>query len=55
MDGILARRRGWEYMIIALDHNINAQVKGVASVHEMMDVRTLEILLTNNRETNHLD
>ncbi|KAG1746771.1 uncharacterized protein EDB91DRAFT_1245943 [Suillus paluster] len=41
---LLAQLRIGEYKRIAPDHNIIAQVKDVASVHSMMDVRTLEIL-----------
>ncbi|KAG1817255.1 heterokaryon incompatibility protein-domain-containing protein [Suillus subaureus] len=41
---LLAQQRGGEYKRIASDHNIMAQVKHMASVHDMMDVRTLETL-----------
>ncbi|KAG2346916.1 WD40 repeat-like protein [Suillus weaverae] len=41
---LLAQQRGGEYKRIASDHNITAQVKHMASVHDMMNVRTLEIL-----------
>ncbi|KAG0697553.1 heterokaryon incompatibility protein-domain-containing protein [Suillus ampliporus] len=41
---LLAQQRGWEYKRIASDHNIIAQVKDVASVDDMVDIRTLEIL-----------
>jgi hypothetical protein len=41
---LLAQQRGREYKRIASDHDIIAQVKDVASVQGMMDVRTLEIL-----------
>ncbi|KAG1740206.1 uncharacterized protein EDB91DRAFT_1347159 [Suillus paluster] len=41
---LLAQQRGGEYKRIALDNNIIAQVKDMASVRDMMDVRTLEIL-----------
>ncbi|KAG1824436.1 uncharacterized protein BJ212DRAFT_1320125 [Suillus subaureus] len=41
---LLAQQRGGEYMRIASDHDIIAQVKDMASVDNMMDVRTLEIL-----------
>jgi hypothetical protein len=41
---LLARQRGGEYCRIASDQNIIAQVKDMASVNDMMDVRTLEIL-----------
>jgi hypothetical protein len=41
---LLAQQRGGEYKRVASDHEIIAQVKDVASVRTMMDVRTLEIL-----------
>ncbi|KAJ8592030.1 hypothetical protein M405DRAFT_813388 [Rhizopogon salebrosus TDB-379] len=41
---LLAQQRGGEYKRIASDYNIIAQVKDMASVNDMMDVRTLEIL-----------
>ncbi|KAG0701869.1 heterokaryon incompatibility protein-domain-containing protein [Suillus ampliporus] len=41
---LLAQQRGGEYKRIASDHNIIAHVKDMASVANMMDVRTLEIL-----------
>ncbi|KAG0708301.1 WD40-repeat-containing domain protein [Suillus ampliporus] len=41
---LLAQQRFGEYKRIASDNNIIAQAKDVASVHNMMDVRTLEIL-----------
>jgi hypothetical protein len=41
---LLAQQFGGEYQRIASDHNIIAQVKDIASVDDMMDVRTLEIL-----------
>ncbi|KAG1814090.1 hypothetical protein EV424DRAFT_42587 [Suillus variegatus] len=41
---LLAQQRGGEYKRIASDNNIIAQVKDMTSVHDMMDVRTLEIL-----------
>jgi hypothetical protein len=41
---LLAQQFGGEYQRIASDHNIVAQVKDIASVDDMMDVRTLEIL-----------
>jgi hypothetical protein len=41
---LLARQRGGEYKRIASDHDIIAQVKDMASVRDMKDVRTLEIL-----------
>ncbi|KAG1738890.1 uncharacterized protein EDB91DRAFT_1249063 [Suillus paluster] len=41
---LLAQLRIGEYKRIAPDHNIIAQVKDVASVRSMMNVRTLEIL-----------
>ncbi|KAG2346810.1 hypothetical protein BDR05DRAFT_981412 [Suillus weaverae] len=41
---LLAQQRGGEYKRIASDHNIIAQVRDVASIHDMMDVRILEIL-----------
>ncbi|KAG1728163.1 uncharacterized protein EDB91DRAFT_1314289, partial [Suillus paluster] len=40
----LARQDGGEYRRIASDHNITAQVKHMASVDSMMDIRTLEIM-----------
>jgi len=41
---LLAQQRGGEYKRIASDHDIIAQVKDMASVQDMMDVRTLEIM-----------
>ncbi|KAG0702635.1 hypothetical protein DFH29DRAFT_491556 [Suillus ampliporus] len=41
---LLARQRDGKYKRIASDNNIIAQVRDVASIHDMMDVRTLEIL-----------
>ncbi|KAG1726975.1 uncharacterized protein EDB91DRAFT_899684 [Suillus paluster] len=41
---LLARQPGGEYQRIASDRNISAQVKDGASIHSMMDVRTVEIL-----------
>ncbi|KAG1788345.1 uncharacterized protein HD556DRAFT_1538722 [Suillus plorans] len=41
---LLAQQRGGEYKRIASDRDIIAQVKGVASVHNVPDIRTLEIL-----------
>ncbi|KAG1818213.1 heterokaryon incompatibility protein-domain-containing protein [Suillus subaureus] len=41
---LLAQQRTGEYKRIASDHDIIAQVKDVTSVHNMMDIRTLEIL-----------
>jgi hypothetical protein len=43
---LLAQQRGVyvEYRRIASDKNITAQVKDMTAVHDMMDVRTLEIL-----------
>ncbi|OAX36019.1 hypothetical protein K503DRAFT_331321 [Rhizopogon vinicolor AM-OR11-026] len=41
---LLAQQRSRQYKRIASDHNIIAQVKNMASVRDMMDVRTLEIL-----------
>ncbi|KAG0692247.1 hypothetical protein DFH29DRAFT_542535 [Suillus ampliporus] len=41
---LLARQASGEYKRIASDHDIIAQVKDVASLHNTMDVRTLEIL-----------
>ncbi|KAG1734482.1 hypothetical protein EDB19DRAFT_1830558 [Suillus lakei] len=41
---LLAQQRGGEYKRIASDYDITAEVKDVASVHTMMDIRTLEIL-----------
>jgi hypothetical protein len=41
---LLAQQWGGEYKRIASDHDIIAQVKDVASIRDMMDVRTLEIL-----------
>jgi hypothetical protein len=40
---LLAQQRGGEYKRIASNRNIIAQVKDLAAVHNMMDVRTLEI------------
>jgi len=39
-----AQQWGRDYNRIAADHNTIAQVKNMISVHDMMDVRTLEIL-----------
>ncbi|OAX42739.1 hypothetical protein K503DRAFT_709950 [Rhizopogon vinicolor AM-OR11-026] len=41
---LLAQQRGEEYKRIASDHEIIAQLKEMTSVHNMMNVRTLEIL-----------
>jgi hypothetical protein len=41
---LLAQQRGGEYKRIASNHNIIAQVRDLAAVQDMMDVRTLEIL-----------
>ncbi|KAG2751073.1 hypothetical protein P692DRAFT_20406999 [Suillus brevipes Sb2] len=41
---LLAQQRGGEYKRMASDHDIIAQVKDIGSVHDMMDIRTLEIL-----------
>ncbi|KAG2347912.1 hypothetical protein BDR05DRAFT_592119 [Suillus weaverae] len=41
---LLARQRGGEYKRIASDRDIIARVKDVASVRDLMDVRTIEIL-----------
>ena len=41
---LLAQQPVGEYKRIASDHDIIAQVKNMESVHDMMDVRTLEIL-----------
>jgi hypothetical protein len=41
---LLAQQWGREYKRIASDHDIIAQVKNMASVRDVMDVRTLEIL-----------
>ncbi|KAG0697556.1 hypothetical protein DFH29DRAFT_144836 [Suillus ampliporus] len=41
---LLAQQHGGEYKRIASDHNIIAQVKDMASVGNMMDIRMLEIL-----------
>ncbi|KAG0709869.1 WD40-repeat-containing domain protein [Suillus ampliporus] len=41
---LLAQQQGGEYKRMASDHDIIAQVKNVASVPSIMDVRTLEIL-----------
>jgi hypothetical protein len=40
----LAQLRGGEYKRIASDHDIIAQVNDIASVADMMDIRTIEIL-----------
>ncbi|KAG2158646.1 uncharacterized protein EDB93DRAFT_1119464 [Suillus bovinus] len=40
---LLAQQHGGVYKRIASDHDIIAQVKDMASVHAVMDVRTLEI------------
>ena len=41
---LLAQQWGGEYKRIASDQNIIAQIDDVASIHNMMDIRTLEIL-----------
>jgi len=41
---LLAQQLSGEYKRIAADHEIIAQVEDIASVHDMMDIRTLEIL-----------
>ncbi|KAG1763656.1 hypothetical protein EV702DRAFT_1157164 [Suillus placidus] len=41
---LLAQQHSGEYKRIASDCTIIAQVRDVASIHNMMDVRTLEIL-----------
>jgi hypothetical protein len=41
---LLAQQQGGEYRRIASEQNIMAQVKDTTAVHDMMDVRTLEIL-----------
>ncbi|KAG2066808.1 hypothetical protein BDR04DRAFT_49251 [Suillus decipiens] len=41
---LLVQQRGGEYKRIASDHDIITQVKYMASVHDMMDVRILDIL-----------
>jgi tetratricopeptide (TPR) repeat protein len=41
---LLAQQRGGEYRRIASDQVIIAQVKDMASIHNMMDIRTPEIL-----------
>ncbi|KAG0693793.1 hypothetical protein DFH29DRAFT_1073143 [Suillus ampliporus] len=41
---LLGQQRGGEYKRIASDHDIIAQVKDAASIEDMMDIRTLEIL-----------
>lgn len=41
---LLAQQRGGEYKRIASDRDIIAQVKDIASVHNVTDIRTLEIL-----------
>jgi hypothetical protein len=41
---LLAQQRGGEYKRMASDQVIIAQVKDMASVHNMMDIRTPEIL-----------
>ncbi|KAG1736272.1 hypothetical protein EDD22DRAFT_959792 [Suillus occidentalis] len=41
---LLAQQRGGEYKRIASDRDIIAQIKDTDSVHNMMDIRTLEIL-----------
>ena len=41
---LLAQQWGGEYKRIASDHDIIAHVKNMASVRDMMDIRTLEIL-----------
>ncbi|KAG1898629.1 uncharacterized protein F5891DRAFT_1174116 [Suillus fuscotomentosus] len=41
---LLARQRGGEYKRVASDRDIIAQVKDAASVRDLMDVKTIEIL-----------
>ncbi|KAG0702651.1 hypothetical protein DFH29DRAFT_492432 [Suillus ampliporus] len=41
---LLAQQRGGEYKRIASDHPIIVRVKNMVAIHDMMDVRTLEIL-----------
>ncbi|KAG2033197.1 hypothetical protein BDR03DRAFT_968226 [Suillus americanus] len=41
---LLARQHGGGYKRVASDHDIIAQIKDVASVRDLMDVRTIEIL-----------
>jgi hypothetical protein len=41
---MLAPQRGGEYKRIASDQNVIAQVKDMTAVHDLMDVRTVEIL-----------
>ncbi|KAG1758392.1 hypothetical protein EDD22DRAFT_956916 [Suillus occidentalis] len=41
---LLAQQRGGEYKRIASDYNITAKVKDMTAVHDMMGVRTLEVL-----------
>jgi hypothetical protein len=41
---LLAQQRGGEYKRIASDYDIIAQTEDTTSVHNMMDIRTLEIL-----------
>ncbi|KAG1817229.1 uncharacterized protein BJ212DRAFT_1299377 [Suillus subaureus] len=41
---LLARQRDGGYKRIASDRNIIAQVRDMASVGDMMDIRTLEIM-----------
>jgi hypothetical protein len=41
---LLSRQRGGEYKRIASDRNIIARVKDMASVGDMVDIRTLEIM-----------
>jgi hypothetical protein len=41
---LLAQQPGGEYKRIASDQTIIAQVKDIAAVRDMMDIRTLEIL-----------
>jgi hypothetical protein len=41
---LLARQRGGEYKRVASDHDIIAQLKDVAAVQDLMDIRTIEIL-----------
>ncbi|KAG2110611.1 uncharacterized protein F5147DRAFT_689308, partial [Suillus discolor] len=41
---LLARQRDGEFKRIASEHDIIAQVKGMASISYLMDIRTLEVL-----------
>jgi hypothetical protein len=42
---LLAQQWDWEHKRIAPDKNVIAQMKDMTAVHDMMDIRAIEILL----------